>query len=119
MDLRKKVLTSALSVLLVAPAAFAHAHPKAMNPMPDSVGPAPKKISMTFSEAIEPKFSSIQLTDEGGKSVDPEVSKPVAGDPATLTLDVPNLAPGTYVVHWVNVATDGHRLAGEYKFTVQ
>ena len=114
-----RILAVAFVLLAVVPFAFAHAHPTATNPAPDSTGPAPKVISITFSEAIEPKFSSIKLTDESGKSADSNASKPVAGDPKTLLLDVPSLAPGTYVVHWSNMATDGHKLAGEYKFTVK
>jgi len=106
-------------LLMAAPAAFAHAHPKAMTPAPDSTGPAPNKISITFSEAIEPKFSSIKLTDVEGNSVDPETSAPVPGDPTTLTLAVPKLRAGTYVVQWSNVSIDGHHLQGSYKFTVR
>ena len=106
-------------VLAAAPSAFAHAHPKVMKPAPDSTGPAPSSISITFSEAVEPKFSSIRLTDEKGKTEGSEASKPVAADPKTLTLAVPKLAGGTYLVHWVSVAVDGHRLEGSYKFTVQ
>ena len=106
-------------VLMLTQSAFAHAHPKTMAPAPDSTGPAPTRISITFSEAVEPKFSSIKLTNTEGKSVDPEASKPVPGDPATITLAVPSLLPGTYVVHWANVSVDGHRLQGSYKFTVR
>jgi copper resistance protein C len=80
---------------------------------------APNTISITFSEAVEPKFSSIQLTDEKGKPVDSGVSKPAPDDPTTLILPVPKLTTGTYVVHWANVAVDGHRLDGSYKFTVR
>jgi hypothetical protein len=90
-----------------------------MKPAPDSTGPVPNSISITFSEAVEPKFSSIQLTDEKGKSVDSEVSRPKPNDPKTLILAVPKLRAGTYIVHWANVAVDGHRLDGSYKFTVQ
>ncbi len=106
-------------ILAAAPSAFAHAHPKTMVPAPDSTGPAPHKISITFSEAVEPKFSSIKLTDMEGKSADSEVSAPTPGDPATITLAVPALHAGTYVVRWVNVSVDGHRLQGTYKFTVR
>jgi len=106
-------------LLVAAPAAFAHAHPKTMTPAPDSTGPAPNKISITFSEAIEPKFSSIKLTDVEGKSVDPEASVPAPGDPTTLTLAVRKLPAGTYVVRWSNVSVDGHQLQGSYKFTVR
>jgi len=106
-------------LLTIAPSAYAHAHPKTMTPAPDSAGPAPSKISITFSEAVEPKFSSIKLTDTAGKSVDSETSAPVSGDAATITLKVPSLRPGIYVVHWTNVSVDGHHLAGSYKFTVR
>jgi methionine-rich copper-binding protein CopC len=115
-----RAAVSSLALCLVfVPAAFAHAHPKKMTPPPDSTGPTPAKISITFSEAVEPKFSSIRLTDEKGKSVDPETSSPVPGDPTTITLAVPPLPAGTYVVHWANVSVDGHRLEGSYKFKVQ
>ena len=90
-----------------------------MNPAPDSTGRVPSSISITFSEAIEPKFSSIQLTDEKGKSVDSDASRPKPNDPKTLFLAVPKLTTGTYIVHWVSVAVDGHRLEGSYKLTVQ
>lgn len=106
-------------LLIAAPTAFAHAHPKTMTPAPDSIGPAPNKVSITFSEAVEPKFSSIKLTDVEGKSIDPESSTPVPGDPTTLTLAVPRLPAGTYVVKWSNVSIDGHHLQGSYKFTVR
>jgi methionine-rich copper-binding protein CopC len=29
------------------------------------------------------------------------------------------LPAGTYVVHWVDVSVDGHRLQGSYQFTVR
>ena len=113
-------IASALVLVFAAvPSALAHAHPMVMKPAPDSAGPAPSSISISFSEAVEAKFSSIQLTDEKGKSVDSEASRPKPNDPKTLILAVPELTAGTYTVHWANVAVDGHRLQGSYKFTVQ
>ena len=113
-------IASALVLVFAAvPSALAHAHPMVMKPAPDSAGPAPSSISISFSEAVEAKFSSIQLTDEKGKSVDSEASRPKPNDPKTLILAVPKLTAGTYIVHWANVAVDGHRLEGSYKFTVQ
>ncbi|MFC5864523.1 copper homeostasis periplasmic binding protein CopC [Acidicapsa dinghuensis] len=117
----KNTLLSTVIALSVAaaPSAFAHAHPTTMAPAPDSTGPAPSKISITFSEAVEPKFSSIKLTNMEGKSADPQSSAAVPGDPKTISLPVPTLPAGTYIVHWVNVSVDGHRLQGSYKFTVR
>ena len=97
-------------MLAAVPSALAHAHPMVMNPAPDSTGRVPSSISITFSEAIEPKFSSIQLTHEKGQSVDSEASRPRPDDPKRLILAAPKLTAGTYIVHWANVAVDGHRL---------
>lgn len=115
----RPILSSLVLMLAAVPSALAHAHPMVRKPVPDSTGPAPSSISITFSEAVEPKFSSIQLTDEKGKSVDSEASRPKPNDPKTLILAVPKLTAGTYIVHWANVAVDGHRLEGSYKFTVR
>jgi len=119
---RKSFLTVALmsaGLFFAVPSAVAHARPKVMLPTPDSVGPSPAMVSITFSEAVEPKFSSINVTDEQGKKFNTASSMPAAGDPKTLTLALPGLPPGGYLVHWVSVADDGHRMEGEYKFTVK
>jgi methionine-rich copper-binding protein CopC len=116
------ILSAALlaTFFVSLPSAFAHAHPKVMEPAADSTVAAPAKISVTFSEAVEPKFSSLTLTDEAGKPVGKETSQPVAGDAKTMMLTPPSaLPPGGYLVHWVSVAADGHRMQGEYKFTVK
>ncbi|MFD2272298.1 copper resistance protein CopC [Undibacterium arcticum] len=36
-----------------------------------------------------------------------------------LRLDLPSLKQGTYGVHWAVVGQDGHRIKGEYNFTVK
>jgi copper resistance protein C len=118
-NLCRPIGSALVLMLATVPAALAHAHPTVMQPGPDSIGPAPNSISITFSEAVEPKFSSIQLSDEKGKTVDSQASRPKPNDPKTLILAVPKLTAGTYIVRWVNVAVDGHRLEGIYKFIVQ
>jgi hypothetical protein len=119
---RKFFLAIALmsaGLFFAVPSAFAHARPRVMRPTPDSVGPSPAMVSITFSEAVEPKFSSINVTDGQGKKFNTASSMPVADDPRTLMLALPVLPPGGYLVHWVSLAADGHRLEGEYKFTVK
>jgi len=90
-----------------------------MVPAADSTGASPAVISITYSEAVEPKFSTIRVTDAGGKKFSTATAMPVASDPKTMTLALPTLPPGSYVVHWVSVATDSHRLEGQYAFTVK
>ena len=106
--------------LLFAPPALAHARPKVMVPAADSSVPSPAMISVTFSEPVEGKFSSLNVTDEQGKKKFNTASSAASpDDPKTLTLALPPLQPGAYLVHWVSVAADGHRMEGEYEFMVK
>jgi methionine-rich copper-binding protein CopC len=107
------------SLIFTAPYAMAHARPKVMVPAPDTTVASPATISVTFSEPVEPKFSSLTLTDEQGRKYNTTASAPVPTDPKTLTLGLPTLQPGGYLVHWTSVAADGHRMEGEYKFIVK
>jgi methionine-rich copper-binding protein CopC len=117
--MRKSSFLAIALTLLSVPAAWAHAHPKVMVPAADSTGPAPAKIIVTFSESVEAKFSSLVLTSQKGDPVGKEKSEGDPGDPKTLKLTPPPLAAGDYLVHWTSVAPDGHKMQGEYKFTVK
>ena len=115
--LKIPILTSVLGLAPVL--AYGHAKPKVMVPDANSTVSAPSKVSIIFTEALEPKFSSLKLTDEKSAVVS---KAPSAVDPADhkhMTLELPKLAPGVYSVHWVTAATDGHRMDGEYSFTVK
>lgn len=108
------------AVLVMATgSAFAHAHPKVMEPAVNSVGPAPAQISIRFTEGLEPKFSSIQVSGANGAAVTRQVSVVDAADATHMTLALPALKQGSYSVHWIAVAIDGHRTEGSYPFTVK
>jgi methionine-rich copper-binding protein CopC len=104
--------------LAVVPTAFAHAHPVTMTPAKDSTVTAPTQISVFFSEALEPKFSKLELQDSMGMVVSKAAAVIDPKDPKHLTLALPVLPPGVYTVNWVSVATDGHRMPGKYSFTI-
>jgi copper resistance protein C len=115
--LRPFLLAAALSMTTAS--AFAHAHPKVMEPPVDSVGPAPAQVSIRFTEGLEPKLSSIHVAGENGAAVTQQASAVDASDGTHMTLALPVLKPGIYAVHWIAIATDGHRTEGNYKFTVK
>jgi methionine-rich copper-binding protein CopC len=119
--LRRTTSVLALGVIfLTAPFGFAHARPKVMVPAPDSTVSAPSHVSVTFSEDLVAQFSSLNVTDEMGGQVSREKSKADATNPKLLTVELPSALPaGAYLVHWVAAAVDGHRMEGEYKFTVK
>ena len=114
--LRPPFAAVVLASLTTLPA-FAHSRPKVMVPAADAVVAEPSEISVIFSEGLEPKFSSLKLMDEKGAVVSKEDSKVDSADPKHMTLALPRLAPGVYVVHWVTAAPDGHRMNGEYQVT--
>jgi len=111
------VLLGALSIAV--PVALAHSHPVTMTPNKDSVVAAPTRVSIIFSEALEPKFSSLELKDAAGTVVSKTASVIDPKNAKHQTLALPTLAPGVYTVHWITTALDGHRLEGAYNFTIK
>jgi len=84
-----------------------------------TVPTSPKEIRLTFTEAIEPRFSGIDLATGDGRAI---AAGPAVVDPANqrqLVLPLPPLAPGRYRVRWHVVSVDTHRTEGEYSFTVK
>jgi hypothetical protein len=107
-----------VTLLLAATLAFAHSVPVEMSPAANSTVSAPASVIVHFSEALEPKFSTLTLADADGKLVSKEHSV-VSADTKVMTLPLPALAPATYTVNWTSVAVDSHRAQGNYKFTVK
>lgn len=116
-------LLSTIFVLFVglsSQQALAHAHLKVETPAADaSVSPAPKVLTLNFSEGIEPNFSGIKITGPDNAEVktgklqlhannNTQVNLPIEGD----------LAAGKYNVSWHVVSVDGHKTKGQYSFTV-
>jgi methionine-rich copper-binding protein CopC len=104
--------------LIAVPAAFAHTHPVSMTPAANSTIAPPDSITINFSGDLEPKFSSITLTNASGKVVSVAKSVVSSTDAKVMTLALPKLPAGVYTVNWVAVAVDSHREKGDYKFTI-
>jgi copper resistance protein C len=108
-----------LLLAVSAPLASAHSHPVSMEPAANATTPAPKKVIMHFSEDLEPKFSSITVSNEAGRVVSKQASVVNSTDAKLMTVTLPPLPAGVYTVHWVAVAVDSHRTQGAYNFTVK
>jgi len=105
-------------LLAIVPAVLAHTAAVSMTPAADSTVNAPTSVTIKFSGALEPKFSTITVTNAEGHVVSKQAST-VGSDNKVMTVAFPPLPPGVYTVHWVGVSTDTHRSQGEYKFTVK
>jgi len=96
----------------------AHAHAmlsSASPPVGGSVGAAPRQVTLSFTQGLEPAFSSVQVTDSKGARVD--TGKAQVGG-STMSVGLKSLAPGTYKVHWRALSVDTHTTQGSFSFHV-
>jgi methionine-rich copper-binding protein CopC len=107
----KKLL---LLMLLAASPALAHARLVGSDPAANASVKSPTMIKLSFSETLEPAFSTASLTDSAGRTV--QVPRSVGGP--TITLLPIGLKPGAYTVKWQAVGHDTHRLSGSFGFKV-
>lgn len=99
--------------------ALAHAHlDRAMPAAGSTVKEAPNEVVLWFTEAVEPKFSSIEVRDAKGVAMQNGTTSGVPGNTAQLRVKVKPLTPGTYTVKWRVLSVDTHRSQGNFTFRV-
>ncbi|MEZ2410369.1 copper homeostasis periplasmic binding protein CopC [Bosea sp. RCC_152_1] len=100
--------------------AWAHAHLAAASPAVDStVRGAPREVSITFTEKLEGKLSSIAVKDSAGRPVDAGNSALADASGKKLAVGLrSDIGTGKYTVSWVAVSVDTHRTTGSFGFTV-
>jgi copper resistance protein C len=115
--MQKFFLLASLLLIALAPiAARAHAFLDHASPLVGSTVPAaPHEVALTFSQNLEPAFSTVQVTDAGGARVD-EGNAQVGGN--TMTIALKSLGPGSYKVHWHVLSVDTHSSQGTFTFHV-
>jgi hypothetical protein len=114
----RKFLTIVLLLLVaLAPvAAQAHAFLDHASPLVGSTVPAaPHEVVLTFTQNLEPAFSTAQVTDSSGARVDQGKAQ-VSGN--TMTVGLKALGPGSYKVHWHALSVDTHSTEGAFTFHV-
>lgn len=117
----KPALIAAAALALAPQFAWAHAHLKQAAPADKAVvATAPASVTASFSEGLEPAFSSLTLLDAAGKPAATAKAAPAPGDDKTLVLPVPkDLPAGAYTVKWQALSKDGHKTDGAWTFTVK
>jgi copper resistance protein C len=98
--------------------AEAHAFLSRASPPVGSTVPAPKAVDITFTEGVEPNFSSIVVQDAQGQRVDTGDVHTASADGLRLEVGLKTLAPGTYTVIWHATSVDTHKTEGHFVFTV-
>ncbi len=103
---------------LIAAPAFAHAFLERASPAVGSeVSVSPPALNLSYTEPVEPLFSSVTVTDSSGARVD--AGKPTPQDDGrVLSVPLKPLGPGVYAVEWHVTSVDTHKTEGHFTFTV-
>jgi len=111
----KRIFAASFSLLVSFSVAFAHAQLESASPAVGStVGKAPTQVSLSFTQRLEPSYSSIEVRGPGGRVDQGKAS--VSG--VHMTVGINALTPGTYHVHWRALSVDTHKTEGSFSFTV-
>jgi methionine-rich copper-binding protein CopC len=106
----------ALALAGLASPAAAHAFLESASPAAgENLHGSPAKIALHFSEALEPAFSTIAVTNAAGADM---AAGPIAAHGTEMELPLKPLSPGRYRVSWHAVSVDTHRTEGKYNFLV-
>ena len=109
-------IISALSMSLAATGAHAHAFLDHANPLVGSRVPTPPhELSLSFTQNLEPAFSTVEVTGPNGVRVD-EGKPQISGN--TMRVGLKPSGPGSYHVHWHALSVDTHTTQGSFTFHV-
>jgi len=115
--MRKLLVIAAL--LFVPPAitaARAHAFLDHASPLVGStVASAPHEVALTFTQNLEPAFSTVEVTDGNGARVD-QGKASVSGN--TMRIGLKAIGAGSYKVNWHALSVDTHTTQGSFSFRV-
>lgn len=117
----RSIFILALSLIALAVSRTANAHARLDHASPavgSVVTPAPKEIALWFTEAIEPKFSTIEVRDAKGTAMQVGATTAAPDNSSRLRILLKPLPPGTYTVKWRVLSVDTHRTQGDFTFRV-
>jgi methionine-rich copper-binding protein CopC len=110
------VVATFLAMALGTAVAQAHAFLDHTSPLVGStVAAPPHEVSLTFTQNLEPAFSTVSVTDSSGAQVS-EGKAQVSGN--TMRLGLKSIGPGSYKVNWHALSVDTHSTQGSFAFHV-
>jgi copper transport protein len=117
--LRTVLALGALTALALPASASAHA--VLIRTVPEAsvtLGAPPKQVALTYSEAVEPRFAIVSVTDAAGHQLATGPPRRSPGNPDTLLVPLKRSHEGWYLVFWRAISVDGHPVRGAFTFAV-
>jgi copper transport protein len=112
-------LAAAACALALPQAAWAHAALLRTTPQASgTIGSSPARVSLTYDEAVAPKFAVVSVTDARGEQEVTGSPAALSSDPDTIAVPVRHLPEGWYLVYWRVISADGHPVRGAFTFAV-
>jgi copper transport protein len=118
---RRAVILTAAAVAALALPAAARAHAALVRTVPTAsvvVNNPPPLVQLTYTEAVEPRFAAVSVTNAAGQSQTAAVPRRSASDPKTLVVPLKRVSHGWYLVYWRVISVDGHPVRGAFTFAV-
>ena len=112
-------LVAVLAVLALPGRADAHAELISTEPAAsEQLATAPEAVVLHFSEAVDLTDDAIEVLDANANRLDIGEPEHAEGDRAALSVSLPDLDDGAYVVAWRVVSSDSHPSGGAFTFRV-
>jgi copper transport protein len=116
---KRALLLVVLAALTLPASAWAHA--ALLKTLPSAsvtVNTPPKRVALTYSEAVEPRFAIVSVTDAAGTQQTAGAPARSPTDPDELDVPLRRLRQGWYLVFWRVISEDGHPVRGAFTFAV-
>lgn len=118
----KTFARAALGAAILSLAGLSLAHPALISSSPkagDALDMPPREIRLKFNDPIEITFTHVKVFDAARKEIAVEATQRDPSDTSAAVQTLPPLKPGSYKASWTAVGRDGHRVKGEFNFSVK